>query len=570
MRKIWNYLNPYKFKMAFGLSIKFLGTIMDLFLPWILAYLIDTIVPMKNLNFVFLWGGMMIVCAILALVFNVMANRMASAIAGECVEEIRHDLFERVFSLSGSQIDEFTVPSLESRLTNDTYSIHQMIGMMQRLGVRAPILLLGGLIVTFMMEPVLTLSLLGVLPLILIVVYGISKTTIPLYLNLQQSVDNMTHNVRESISGIRVIKALSKMVYEKERFDNSNKNVVKEETKAATITSMSSPLMSLFLNVGLTIVVIAGAFRVDSGTTDVGKIIAFLSYFTIILNAMLSITRMFMIMSKGTASASRISQVLETENDFIIYPSDKIKTDNHISFKHVSFSYNKEINNVTDIDFGLKKGQVLGIIGPTGCGKSTIINLLIRFYDTDEGEIRIDGQNVNSIPFDKLYKMFGIVFQNDVIFGDTIEENISFGRSISKKKLIEAARHAQALDFIEKTTGGFNYHISAKGTNLSGGQKQRILLSRALVNNPKILILDDSSSALDYQTDAKLRSAIKKYYKNTTTIVITQRASSIAHADQILVMEEGKVIGQGKHQDLLVSCAMYRDIYDSQMGGIVQ
>ena len=570
MRKIWNYLDPYKFNMMFGLFIKFIGTIMDLFLPWILAYLIDTIVPQKNMQLVFIWGSMMIVCAILALVFNVMANRMASAVARDSVELIRHDLYEKVFNLSGGQLDEFTVPSLESRLTNDTYSIHQMIGMMQRLGVRAPILLLGGLIVTFMMEPVLTLSLLGVLPLILLVVYLISKTTIPLYLNLQQSIDRMTHNVRESISGIRVIKALSKMDYEKNRFDNSNKEVVKEETRATTITSVSNPLMSLFLNVGLTIVVIAGAFRVDSGTTDVGKIIAFLSYFTIILNAMLSITRMFMILSKGTASASRISEVLDTDNDFMIYPSDSIKSDSHISFNGISFSYNKEINNLTDINFELKKGQTLGIIGPTGCGKSTIINLLIRFYDTDEGVIRINGQNVNSIPFEKLYKMFGIVFQNDVLFANTIAENINFGRSICKKKLIEAADHAQALKFIEKTPSGFEHHISAKGTNLSGGQKQRVLLSRALANNPKILILDDSSSALDYQTDAKLRSAIKKYYKNTTTIIITQRASSIVHADQILVMEEGRVIGQGKHQDLLTTCSMYSDIYNSQMGGIVQ
>lgn len=567
MKRIFPYLKPYLWAMSLGLTIKFVGTIMDLLLPWLLSYLIDTVVPMRSIPMVLFYGGVMVICSIVAVITNIQANRMASRVARDVTRTVRHDLFQKISLLSCRQVDAFTIPSLESRLTSDTYNIHQVVGRMQRLGIRAPILLLGGIVVTLTLEPVLTLVLLAILPVLGFVVYKISQKGIPLYTRLQQAVDKMVLDVRENAGGIRVIKALSKMDYEKEQFSQVNAEVTKRETTAATVMAASNPLMNLFLNLGLTLVIVVGAYRVNSGLTQPGKIIAFLTYFTIILNAMLSITRMFIMYSKGSASAVRIGEVLDTPEDLTILPKDKIATPYHITFDDVCFSYNKTQNNLENISFALKKGETLGILGATGCGKTTVINLLIRFYDVDSGEIRINGQNVNSIPFQQLHQKFGIVFQNDVLFADTISENIAFGRALHSSAIEAAARYAQASGFIDQLEDGLEHPLTARGTNLSGGQKQRVLISRALAAQPEILVLDDSSSALDYKTDAQLRQAIGEHFQKTTTIIVAQRISSVMQADHIMVLEEGRILGYGTHSQLMESCASYREIAKSQMGG---
>ncbi len=567
MDRIFQYLKPYLPRMSVGLIIKFVGAIMDLLLPGILSYIIDNVVPLKNVPLIFFWGGVMIFCAAIALITNIVANRMASWVAQHTTEALRHDLFSKISYLSCKQIDEYTIPSLESRLTSDTYNVHQMIGMMQRLGIRAPILLIGGILITLLLEPVLSLVLIAVLPLIAFVVYGVSRKGIPLYTKLQQGVDAMVRTVRENITGIRVIKALSKTDYEKERFSTVNGQVVIREKKAGMTMALTNPLMNLFLNLGLTAVIVVGAFRVNGGLTQPGKILAFLTYFTIILNAMLSITRMFVMFSKGSASAGRIREVLDTPEELSIGRPDSIDVSYHILFHHVTFSYQKKEDNVRDISFRLKRGETLGIIGATGCGKSTIVSLLMRLYDVDSGEIRIDGQKVESIPAEVLHTKFGVVFQNDVLFADTIAENIDFGRKLPREQIEKAAQCAQAMEFIRSLPDGFEHRLTAKGTNLSGGQKQRLLIARALAGNPEILILDDSSSALDYKTDALLRHALAAEFQGTTTIVIAQRISSILHADHILVLEEGRELGYGTHEELMDTCELYREISRSQMGG---
>ena len=568
MKKVFFYLRPHVWRMIAGVSIKFIGTIMDLFLPWILSYLIDEIVPRKNMAEILFYGFLMLVCSVIAWAGNVTANRMASGVARDTTQKLRHDLFEKISMLSCRQTDDFTIASLESRLTSDTYNIHQMIGMMQRLGIRAPILMLGGITMTMFMEPVLTLVLLAVLPLVGFTVFYISRKSIPMYTQLQQAVDRMVRVVRENASGIRVIKALSKTGYEKERFDAANKNIVGKETKASVTMAASNPLMNLFLNAGLTLVVVVGAFRVYEGQTQAGTILAFLTYFTIILNAMLSINRMFMLFSKGLASAKRISEVLDTPEDLRLLSKDHKETQDHITFDHVSFAYHTGRSEViSDISFHLKKGETLGIIGATGCGKSTVIQLLIRFYDADQGTIRINGDDIRGIPSEELHRKFGIVFQNDVLFADTVEENIRFGRTVGEKDIEEAIECAQARPFIDGLEDGLKSRLSIRGSNLSGGQKQRVLIARALTAHPEILILDDSSSALDYQTDARLRQALGKNFKDTTTIIVAQRASSIRHADHILMLENGRTIGYGTHDELMASCEPYRQISISQMGG---
>lgn len=569
MRRILTYLKPYLPQMILGLIIKFTGTIMDLLLPWILAYTIDDIVPLRSVRLILIWGVVMIFCSVVALITNILANRMASKVARDTTEAIRHDLFAKISYLSCRQVDDFTIPSLESRLTSDTYNLHQLIGMMQRLGVRAPILLLGGIIVTLALEPVLSLVLFLVLPFIGLLVYLVSKKGIPLYTGLQQAVDAMVRTVRENITGIRVIKALSKTDYEKQRFSDVNAEVVKREKKAATTMALTNPMMNLFLNMGLTLVIIVGAYRVNAGLTQPGKIIAFLTYFTIILNAMLSITRMFVMYSKGSASADRICQVLDAPEDLELMPENHVNNGYHITFDNVSFSYHKGKSSIEDISFALKKGETLGIIGATGSGKSTLIRLLLRLYDVDKGEIRINGDDIRSIPPKELHTKFGIVFQNDVLFADTIEANIDFGRGLSRKQIEAAAASAQAKEFIDSLPDGYEHMLANKSSNLSGGQKQRLLVARALAAQPEILILDDSSSALDYKTDSLLRKALGQSFQNTTTIIIAQRVSSILHADHILVLDYGKVLGYGTHEQLLQSCESYREISMSQMGGKV-
>jgi len=561
------YLRPYIGRMSLGISIKFFGSLMDLLLPWILAYIIDTIIPTKNVSAIFLWGGVMLLCSVIAVVTNILANRMASSVARDATGSIRHDLFAKVAYLSIPQIEQVGIPSLVLRLTTDTYNIHQTVGMIQRLGIRAPILLLGGVLITATLDPVLTVVLVGVLPFTLVAAVIISKRGIPLFAQLQKRVDTLVRTVRENVTGARVIKALSKAEYEKQRFQRVNQSVVAAETKANRTMAATPPLMDFFLNAGLTLVILVSAYRVNAGLTQPGVIIAFLTYFTIILNAMLSITRIFVIVSKGLASADRIQAVLRLPEDMKVVPLLAREDEAHIVFDHVSFTYPDGTTVLKEIDFSLDKGQTLGIIGATGSGKSTIVRLLLRLYDPTNGQIRINGRDIRSLDPAELHQYFGIVLQKDVLFADTIEKNIDFGRRFSKEQIEEAAARAQAKEFIQQLPQQLAYELHARGSNLSGGQKQRVLLSRALAGEPQILVLDDSASALDYQTDAKLRQVLKQQFADTTTILIAQRIGSIQHADKILVLENGRMSGFGDHATLLATNTIYQEIYHGQTGG---
>ena len=569
MKTVLRYLKPQYARLALQLTIKFIGTITELFIPWMLSHILDDIVPLRDMGQVYLWGALMLLAAAVALFGNVCANRMSTRISRRFTEKLRHDAFARVSYLSSRQVDGFTLSSLISRLTSDTYNVHQMVDRMQRLGVRAPILLLGGICVTFTLEPVLTLVLVCTLPLLGVVVFGVSRRGVPLYVRVQEAVDGMVRKVQENMTGVRVIKALSKTEYEKERFDEVNQEVVRRDQHAGAVMATTNPVMSLLLNLGLTAVVVVGAFRVNAGVSKAGKIIAFLSYFTIILNAMMMISRLFMIYSKGAASAKRIEEILETPVEPVPGDPAPRTSEYHVEFQDVSFSYNKAEGKTRDdlsgVSFALRRGQTLGIIGPTGSGKSTIVSLLMRFYDADAGEIRIGGRRIEGIPEEELHTMFGVVFQNDFILADSIRENIDFGRGLSDETLLLAAKLAQA-EFIEEKEGGLSHMLTAKGANLSGGQKQRLLIARALAGKPEILVLDDASSALDYKTDQALRSALHHNFSDTTTIIIAQRISSILNADHILVLDGGRVIGAGTHEELLASCADYREIYEVQMG----
>ena len=537
---------------------------MDLFIPWILAYVIDSVIPVGSLRLIFAWGGVMLVCSILAVSFNIIANRMASRVASDATQIIRHDLFAKTMYLSARQTDAFTKPSLISRLTTDTYNVNQMIGRVQRLGVRAPILLVGGVLFTMSLDPVLSSVLLLVMPVLAVVMVVVSRKGMPLYRKLQSSVDSFVCLVREDIAGIRVIKALSKMDYEKEKFDRINKMVVTCERNAEKTMAVLNPSMNMLLNLGLVGVIIVGAFRVNAGTSEVGKILAFMTYFTIILNAMMSISRMFVIINKAVASAARIDQVLSCEDDLALLGdktepeaenTDTVEADaeKEIVFDHVSFSYNKKEPNLKDISFTVRKGEMLGIIGSTGSGKTTLASLLMRLMDVDEGRVLIGGRDVRSFEKEELRSRFGVVFQNDTIFEDTIYENVRMGRQLGREEIVQALSYAQAEEFTqekERSEGGM---LDIRGANLSGGQKQRVLIARALAARPEILILDEPTNGLDPAGIQEMRDLIANMPAATgATVLISSHL--LGEMEQMVgfvgILHQGQLLFEGSLREL--------------------
>lgn len=568
MKKIMEYIRPLFGRMLAGFGIKLIGTIMDLAIPWILAHMIDEVVPRGDRRAIFIWGIGMAVCAVTALLGNVIANRRASAVSRDATRRIRHDLFEKIEHLSSRQLDEITVPSLISRLTSDTYNVNQTLGRMQRLGVRAPILLFGGIIVTLMLDFRLSLVLIATLPFLALGVMLISRRGIRLYAGVQKNVDQMVRTVRDDVTGIRVIRALSKGDYECARFEADSDRLSRSQIHADAVMAATNPMMQLLLNLGLTAVVVAGAYWVNMGLTKPGSIIAFLTYFTIILNAMMSVNKMFVMLSQATASANRIAEVMLLPDEETAGGLARLQTRAEIVFSDVCFSYRQPAKEyvLSHISFAVGKGETLGVIGATGSGKTTLIQLLQRFYPADTGAIYICGENIQSMEESRLHALFGVAFQSDAFFAGTIYENIDLGRGLSKEAIEKAARCAQAEEFI-LARGGYETEVHAKAVNLSGGQKQRLLIARALADNPEILILDDSSSALDYRTDAMMRAAVRAEYPDTTVILVAQRVSSVKNADQILVLEDGAAAGIGNHEALMRDCEAYRQIARIQMGG---
>lgn len=569
MKTILRYLKPYAKKMSFGFCIKVCATVSELMLPYLLSFVLKDVIT-RSMGDIFFWGGLMVVFSLLACGLNIVANRMSAKVARDFAEAMRKDLFLSTLRLSAAQTDRFTIPSLESRITSDTYNVHNFISVIQRLGVRAPIMLFGGITITLFMDARLALVMVALVPLLGGLIYFIRIKGVPLYAKVQKSVDNMISVVRDDTQGMRVIKALSKTEFEHRRYDKVNRALVSDEIRTNVVMSAINPTMNIFLNFGCVAVIALGASYVSRGLSDPETIIAFMQYLTQISVAILSVTRIFVMYTKCAASAGRIEEVLLTEEDLRVAPASDFPapdTDDHIVFDHVTFSYVGKRNNVDDVSFRVKRGQHVGIIGATGSSKTSLIRLLLRFYDPASGGIYIDGRDVRTIEKERLYAMFGTALQQDFLYADTIEENIRFGRDISADAVREAAEIAQADGFIRDFADGYDHELSPHGTNVSGGQKQRILIARALAAKPDILIFDDSSSALDYKTDAALRQALAEHCAGTTVLTVAQRVSSVKNCDCILVMDYGRIIGTGTHDTLMETCAEYREISESQMGG---
>lgn len=555
--------------MLLALLAKSLAAFSELAIPRMMALIVDEDVPTGEWSAVLQSGGLMLLFAFLTLVLNIIGNRAAARASASVAYDLRADLFEKTVRLDTAAVDKYGLPSLISRLTSDTYNITAFMARMLRMGIKAPLMLIGGIVITLTIDWRLALILIATLPLVSVTVYFITKRSVPLYKEEQKILDSLVRRVDETHSGIRVIKALSKTDYEKERFRKTSEELAKKEIEAGRVVSATKPINDFLFYLGFCAVILLGAFLAKYYAFDaVGKLLAFMTYFTIILNHMIMMTRIFVQASRSMASAARIEEVLLEKSTLTSFDIPKEDDGNYIVFDNVSFSYNKKTPNVNSVSFTLGKGETLGIIGVTGSGKTTLVNLLLRFYDPDSGRITIGGEDIRSIPKERLHSMFGVAFQNDFVFSGTLGDNISFFRPEGSEALSKAASIAQASDFIEQKEGGMDSSVTTAGTNLSGGQKQRLTVARAVCGDPEILILDDSSSALDYKTDAKLRSAIKKHTKNTT-LIIAQRISSVKDADKIIVLDEGRIVGMGTHGELLLTCADYRDIAAVQMGGAV-
>lgn len=583
MKLIGSCIKKYKVLFISGLVLKQFATLLELLIPYILEYMIDTVALTGQTAAVLRWGALMIFLALFVRFVNVTANRIAIKQARLSTYDIRRDLFISSLNLSGNQADDFGLPSLTSRMTADSYNVQDFLRFMQTVGVRAPIMLLGGIIITMTMDAGLSLILCVLTPVMIFVILTISGKGIPLYEKVQKALDGIVRILRENITGIRVIKSLSKEEYEKRRYQQANEDLTEKDLKASVIMALPGPLLTLTLNIGLTAVVLIGAVRVNRGLTQPGVILAFLTYFNMIMMGVMGLNRIFMLLSKASASADRISAVINLPEDLTVLEEAECahtQSDACIVFDGVSFSYGEDADDqdeerfageqrrmsLENISFEIEKGGSLGIIGATGSGKTSIINLLMRFYDPSSGHVFIDGKDVRAYKKEELRGKFGVVFQNDVIFSGTIAENIAFGREVDAENIRQAAADACADEFIAEYEDAFEHHAEIRGSNFSGGQKQRILISRALAAQPEILVLDDATSALDYRTDANFRKAVRDHHGDATMIVIAQRVSSIMSLDKILVLDEGEIIGYGTHDELMAGCRQYREICKTQMG----
>lgn len=569
MKTILSYLHPHLPRVAVGVTVKFTAAILELLLPLLLAHIIDDCVPARDLSAIRLAGGLMLLMAFGAAFCNITANRMAAWVSMDMTRQLRQDLYRRTLALSQAQLDQFSVSSIVSRLTNDTYNVHQMFDKIQRGGIRAPMLVLGGLVLTFFQAPPLALVQLAVCSATFLAISLVTRKGIPRYTRAQEAVDTVVRIIRENASGVRVVKALACQGRERERFTAASRSAREAEETAGCIMAAANPFSDFLLNLGLVLVVLAGAMLVNQGQMASGQIVAFLSYFTLIQTATLGLAKLFVKFSKGAASARRIEEVLLAPEDQLPRLLDAGPASGpELGMDNAAFSYLGIEKDLDGISFSLNKGETLGILGPTGAGKTTLVSLLLRLYDADEGAVWVGGQDVTTLSRENLRGRFGVVFQNEALLNDTVYENISFLRSLPREDVIAAAKTAQAWEFIEALPEGLDARLDIRGANLSGGQRQRLLIARALAARPGILILDSADSALDYRTAAALHAALRRDFPDVTLVVISERVASLREADRILVLEEGRLSAQGTHAQLLESCRRYRRMAELQMGGL--
>lgn len=569
MKRVLSNLKYYKKETVLGPLFKLFEALLELLVPLIVSYIIDKGIKADtpNKKMITVMSILLIVVALIGFVFSIIAQFFNAKAAVGLSSKLRKNVYSKIQGLSYLQLDEIGTSSLITIMTNDVNQVQVGVNLTLRLFLRSPIVVFGALIMAFLIDVNLALIFLGVILLLLLVVLGIMFICIPLYKKVQNRLDEVTLSTRENLVGARVIRAFAKEKSEIEEFKNKNRDLVSSQKIVGFVSSLMNPLTYVIVNFGIILLIYFGAIKVDGGVLSQGNIVALYNYLSIILVELIKLANLVITINKSIACGHRIDNVLSLKPN-LKYTDEKVDDSSFIEYRNVSLQYNigSDEKALDNINFKVEKGQIIGIIGGTGSGKTSIINLLPHFYDATEGKVILDGKNVNSYNDEELRMRFGIVPQKAVLFRGTIRSNLLWGNAnASENDLIEALEVSQAMDFVSKKEGGIDGCVEQNGANFSGGQKQRLSIARALTRKPEILILDDSTSALDYLTDFKLRSAIRKLSYKPTVFIVSQRTSSIQDADLIIVLDEGKMVGKGTHEELLNSCVAYQEIYYSQV-----
>jgi ATP-binding cassette subfamily B protein len=583
MKKLLVYLLPYRGMVAAVLVLVFLQSLAELYLPTLMSDIVDIGVLNGDTAYILKMGGVMLLAAAFGGVCTIYAGYYSAKSAMGFGRDLRSTMFTHVSGLSQEAFDRVGTASLITRTTNDINQVQQVLFMMLRMMVMAPMMAIGGIIMALSKDAPLALVIIVTMPILALAIFAVARKGIPLFKAIQKKLDKLNLVQREGLTGIRVIRAFNRTEHEKRRFDEANRDLTETSLKVNRLMALMMPTMMLILNLASVAIVWFGGIRIDYGHMQVGDLMAFLQYAMMILFSLIMLSMVFVMYPRAAASAERIREVLELTGSIrggggLSSPNPqpagsagqrnaRTAAAGHIEFRNVTFRYpGAEEPAVADISFEVKPGEMTAIIGGTGSGKSTLIQLLMRFYDPESGSILVDGTDIREWPLERLRAKIGYVPQKAVLFSGSIADNIRYGKAdASDEEVRRAAETAQASEFIMQMEGGFDAQVAQGGTNLSGGQKQRLSIARALVRKPGIYVFDDSFSALDYKTDAKLRQALRQETGDAAVLIVAQRVSTVVNADRIIVMENGRIAGDGTHAELLRNNAVYREIVASQL-----
>ena len=569
MLKLFKHLKPYMKSLIFIIILLFVQTMAQLYLPTLLSKIVDTGIINGDVNYILKIGAIMILVSLIGSICTIFASYISSKVSMSYGKDLRRKIFVKAESFSLKEMDKIGNASLITRTTNDVNQVQQVLIMILRMMVTAPLTCIGGIIMAISVDKDLSLILLVSMPLVILAIGLIGKKGMPLFKAMQSKLDNINKVLRENLTGIRVIRAFNKQSFETKRFSKANNDFTTNAIKVNKIIALLMPILMLILNLTSVAILWFGANRINSGVMEVGNLMAFLQYVMQIMFSLIMVSMLFIMIPRASASADRINEVLETEPSIIDSNNEKTNSNKrgYVEFKNVSFFFpGAEKGALNNISFETKPGETTAIIGGTGSGKSTLLNLIERFYDPTKGEILIDGLNIKDMSQEELRNKIGFVPQKAVLFSGDIKENLRYGKEdASMEELVHASKIAQSYDFIMEKEDGFDSIVEQGGKNFSGGQKQRLAIARALVRKPEVYLFDDSFSALDFKTDAKLRAALKNETKDSAVIIVAQRVSTIMDADRILVLDDGNIVGIGTHQQLLENCAIYKEIASSQL-----
>ena len=568
MKKLLIYLKDYKIESVLAPLFKMLEALFELFVPIVMARVIDVGIPLGDRNYVIRMCLIMILLGLIGLICSITAQYFSAKAACGFAAKLRHSLFEHIQSLSFTEMDTIGTSTLITRMTSDINQVQNGVNMFLRLFMRSPFIVVGAMVAAFIIDVRSAIIFAVAIPLLSVIVFIIMYVSIPLYKKVQSRLDTVLGITRENLTGARVIRAFHKEEGEIERFEEANESLSSLQIFVGKISALMNPATYAVVNLSIVAIIWVGGIRVNTGAISQGEVVALINYMSQILVELIKLANLIVLINKAIACGNRVQSVFEISSSMSESPDQSIdtETDNAVEFKDVSLRYgSSETDSLSEITFSAKKGETIGIIGGTGSGKSSIVNMIPRFYDAFSGEVLVDGKNVKDYSIKALRGKIGVVPQKAVLFNGTIRENLLWGNeNASDEDIYEALKISQAIDVVEGRRKGLDSEVAQGGKNFSGGQRQRLTIARALVRKPEILILDDSASALDFATDAKLRAAIRGMKERLTVFIVSQRAASIQYADQIIVLDDGEVAGIGSHETLLAGCPVYQEIYYSQ------